>query len=212
MFAPLRRLAPAFFAAATAAISHAAEIAPTAPAKTGLKGPERTGAPLTRPASDEPARAAKLFKVPDGFTVDLFAAEPMLGNPVAICLDNQGRLFVSETYRYRSSTLDIRHYMFMLEDDLASRTVEDRVAYMKKNFPGEWQKLGIESEVIRLVEDRDGDGQADFSAIYADGFTSLLDGIASGVLAHGGSVWFTNMPSLWKLDGIDKNGHAEKRE
>ncbi len=212
MFAPLRRLAPAFFVTACTAISYAAEISPPAPAKSGLKGPDRVPVPATRPASEEPARAAKLFKVPDGFTVDLFAAEPLLGNPVAICLDNQGRLFVSETYRYRSSTLDIRHYMFMLEDDLASRTVEDRVAFMKKNFPNDWQKLGIESEVIRLVEDRDGDGKADFSSIYADGFNSLLDGIASGVLAHGGSVWFTNMPSLWKLDGIDKDGRAEKRE
>ncbi len=211
MSSPCRRLAPAFFAAACAAFSHAAEIAP-APAQTGLKGPERVTAPAQRPVSDEPAKAAKLFKAPNGFTIDLFAAEPMLGNPVAFCLDNQGRVFVSETYRYRSSTLDIRHYMFMLEDDLASRTIEDRVGYMKKNFPDEWPKLGIETEVIRLIEDRDHDGKADYSAIYADGFNSLLDGIASGVLAHDGSVWFTNMPILWKLDGIDKDGHAIKRE
>jgi quinoprotein glucose dehydrogenase len=40
----------------------------------------------------------------------------------------------------------------------------------------------------------------------------MLDGVASGVLAHNGSVWFTDIPSLWKLDGLDKDGHAEKRE
>ncbi len=209
---PCRRLVPAIFAAACAAFTHAAEIAPAAPAKTGLKAPERVAAPAQRPASDEPLRAMKVFRPADGLTIDLFAAEPLLGNPVALCLDHEGRVFVSETYRYRSSTLDIRHYMFMLEDDLANRTIEDREAQIKKNFPGEWQKLGIETEVIRLLEDRDHDGKADFSAIYADGFHSLLDGIASGVLAHGGSVWFTNMPSLWRLDGLDKDGHSEKRK
>ncbi len=208
---PCRRLAPAFFVAACAAFSHAAEIAPAAPAKTGLKGPERTAAPAQRATSDEPLRAMKIFQPAEGFTIDLFAAEPMLGNPVAICLDNEGRVFVSETYRYRTSTLDIRHYMFMLEDDLANRTIEDREAEIKKNFPGEWQKLGIETELVRVLEDRDHDGKADFSAVYADGFHSLLDGIGSGVLAHGGSVWFTNMPSLWRLDGLNKDGHAEQR-
>ena len=212
MFSPLRRLAPAFFFAACAAFSHAAELATATPARTGLKGPERVAAPAQRAASDEPLKAMKIFQPAEGFTIDLFAAEPMLGNPVAICLDNQGRVFVSETYRYRSSVLDIRHYMFMLEDDLANRTIEDREAEIKRNFPGEWQKLGLETEVIRLLEDRDHDGKADFSAVYASGFNTLLDGIASGVLAHNGSVWFTNMPSLWKLDGIDKDGHAEKRE
>jgi len=211
MSSPLRRLAPAFFVAACAAFSHAAEIAP-ASAKTGLKGPERVAAPAQRPASDDPLKAMKLFRPAEGITVDLFAAEPMLGNPVAICLDNEGRVFVSETYRYRTSTLDIRHYMFMLEDDLASRTIEDREAQMKKHFPGDWQQLGIETEVIRVVEDRDRNGKADFSAVYASGFNTLLDGIASGVLAHHGSVWFTNMPSLWKLDGMDQAGRAEKRE
>ncbi len=207
-----RRLVPAIFVAACAAFSHAAEITPAAPAKTGLKGPERVAAPATRAASEEPLKAMKIFRPADGIRIDVFAAEPMLGNPVAFCLDNEGRVFVSETYRYRSSTLDIRHYMFMLEDDLANRTIEDREAQIKRNFPGEWQKLGIETEVIRVLEDRDGDGKADFSAVYADGFNSLLDGIASGVLAHRGSVWFTNMPSLWKLDGLGKDGRALKRE
>ena len=211
MSSPLRRLAPAFFVAACAAFSHAAEIAP-ASAKTELKGPVRVEAPTQRAASDDPLKALKIFRPTEGITVDLFAAEPMLGNPVALCLDNVGRVFVSETYRYRTSTLDIRHYMFMLEDDLASRTIEDREAQVKKHFPGDWQKLGIETEVVRVVEDRNRDGKADFSAVYAAGFNSVLDGIASGVLAHNGSVWFTNMPSLWKLDGMDKDGHAVKRE
>ena len=69
----------------------------------------------------------KRFSLPQGLKASLWAAEPMLANPVAIDFDEKGRLFVSETYRYRTSVLDIRDYMGMLELDLASRTIEDRV-------------------------------------------------------------------------------------
>ena len=134
-----------------------------------------------------------------------------MANPVAFCLDEKGRVFVAETHRYRSSVLDIRHYMFMLEDDLACRTVQDRVEMVRRNFGNQFSELEQETEIIRLLEDRNGDGRADFSSIYADGFNSVLDGIASGVLARKGKVYFTNIPHLWELEGIDANGRAIRK-
>ena len=44
------------------------------------------------------------FRVPDGFKVELFAAEPQLGSPVAFCLDERGRVFVAEEYRFNRGT------------------------------------------------------------------------------------------------------------
>lgn len=177
-----------------------------------LKGPDRVAEPKLMQASDEPLKAMKKFVLPAGFTVSPWAAEPLLGNPVAFTIDEKGRVYVAETFRYRTSTLDIRHYMSMLEDDLASRTTDDRIAYTKKNFPKDWQKLEIETEVVRFIEDKDGDGKADFSSVYADGMNTMLDGINSGVLAHDGKVWCTNMPNLWQFSGLTKDGKAEKRE
>ena len=171
----------------------------------------RISVPDVAEASREAVNNLKRITVPKGFKLELWAAEPMLGNPVAFCLDEKGRVFVSETYRYRTSVLDIRHYMFMLEEDLACRTVEDRVELIRRNFGKQFEDLKIESEVIRLIEDRDGDGKADFSSIYADKFDSVLDGIASGVLARKGKVYFTNIPHLWELSGIDKEGKAVSR-
>src|SRR5690606_28677944 len=52
---------------------------------------------------------------------------------------------------------------------------------------------------------------ADFSSVYADGFNSSLSGIASGVLARKGKVYFTNIPHLWELDGLTEDGKAESR-
>jgi quinoprotein glucose dehydrogenase len=166
-----------------------------------LEKVERLPTPVMDPASDDAKLALKRFSLPPGLQAKLWAAEPMLANPVAIDFDEKGRLFVSETYRYRTSVLDIRDYMGMLELDLASRSIEDRAAIQHKVFGAQAKDFAIESEVVRLVEDTDHDGVADKSSVYADGFNSELDGIASGVLARHGKVWFTNIPSLWLLEG-----------
>jgi quinoprotein glucose dehydrogenase len=162
---------------------------------------DRQPNPVMDPASDDAKLALQRFTVPKDLKVSLWASEPMLANPVAIDFDEKGRLFVSETYRYRSSVLDIRGYMGMLELDLASRSIEDRLKLHRTVFGEEGaRQLAIEGEVVRLVEDKDHDGVADSSRVYSDGYNGELDGIASGVLARHGKVWFTNIPSLWLLE------------
>ena len=161
---------------------------------------DRTATPVLAPPSSEGEQRIKQFQLAPGLSVKLWAAEPQLANPVAFSVDEQGRVFTSETYRYRTSVLDIRHYMFMLEDDLASRTVEDRLTQIRKWFgPEGEQALSRETEVIRRLEDTDHDGRADQSHIVAEHFTSPLSGIGSGVLARQGQVWFTEIPSLWHI-------------
>ena len=210
---PLVLLSAAFAASALApSAGRAADAAPNAAAPTApyhlLVGPApglRKATPTIKPGSDEGLNAIQRIKPTGGLEVKLWAAEPMLANPVAFNIDERGRVFVSETYRYRSSTLDIRHYLWMDQEDLASRTIEDRADMLLRNFGPEGVKeLSIESEIVRLVEDTDGDGVADRSSIYADGFNGPLDGIASGVLARRGEVWFTDIPSIWKMTGERK--------
>ncbi len=172
---------------------------------------DRLTTPVIDPASDDAQLALKRFTVPKDLKVSLWAAEPMLANPVAFDFDEKGRLFVSETHRYRTSVLDIRSYMDMLEDDMALRSIEERTALHQRVFGEEQTKqLRQESEIVRLVEDTDSDGVADKSSVFADGFNSELDGIASGVLARHGEVYFTNIPSLWKF--TEQAGGAPKRE
>ncbi len=165
-----------------------------------LVAADRVATPILAPASKEGEIRLKQFKVAPGLKVELWAAEPMLANPVAFSVDEQGRVFTSETYRYRSSVLDIRHYMFMLEDDLASRSLDDRLKQIRKWFGPDGERLlSQETEVIRMLTDTNGDGRADQSTVFADGFNSPLDGIASGVLARRGEVWVTDIPSLWRF-------------
>src|SRR5689334_12214222 len=113
-----------------------------------LQPVERLPTPVMDPASDDAQLAIKRFSLPTGLQAKLWAAEPMLANPVAIDFDEKGRLFVSETYRYRTSVLDIRDYMGMLELDLASRTIEDRARIQHQVFGAQAKDFAIESEVV----------------------------------------------------------------
>ena len=50
-------------------------------------------------ASDEGELAIQGFVKPEGWKISLFAAEPELANPVAMYVDNKGRVFVCESFR-----------------------------------------------------------------------------------------------------------------
>jgi quinoprotein glucose dehydrogenase len=173
--------------------------------------PKNTGKPFhyVAPASDEAEQAMKQFALPPGWKVDLFAAEPRVANPVCLTIDDRGRVYVVETFRRRNAVLDIRKIGSWLDEDLANRTVEDRIAMVKRRLPNDWQKLEGITDRIRLIEDSDGDGRADKDTVFADRFDTLAEGTAAGVLPVGDSVWFTNIPHLWKLTDADGDGVAE---
>ena len=152
------------------------------------------------------------FRVAKGLKLELFASEPLLANPVAFAFDEKGRVYAVETFRLHHGVTDNRGHMSWLDDDLASKTVADRVAMYKKHLGKEAATYGTEHDRIRLIEDRDGDGRADHATVFADGFNGLADGLAAGVLARKGDVYFTNIPSLWMLRDTDGDGKADVRK
>ncbi|ODT96367.1 MAG: hypothetical protein ABS79_08055 [Planctomycetes bacterium SCN 63-9] len=171
-----------------------------------------TYAPKVAPASDEAARAIRTIRVPKGLEVELFAAEPMLANPVAFCFDEKGRAYVAETFRHHAGVTDIRSHMDWLDDDLASRTVADRVAMYRKHLREKFKTYETEHDRIRRIVDRDGDGKADSASLFADGFNSAAAGIGAGLLARKGDVWFACIPWLVKLRDDGGEGPAASRE
>ena len=169
-------------------------------------------APKIAPASDEAVRAIRTFRVPEGLRVDLFAAEPLLANPVAFCLDEKGVAYVAETFRMKAGVTDTREHMEWLDDDLASRTVADRVAMYRKYLGAGFAGYSVEHERVRRLVNRDGDGRADASTIFADGFNDPAAGVGAGLLARKGDVWYACIPWLWKLRDNDGDGRADRRE
>ncbi len=168
--------------------------------------------PTIAEASDEGRLAIAGFRVPEGMQATLFAAEPLLANPVAFCIDERGRFYVAETYRQQKGVEDNRSHMVWLHDDLAAQTLDDRRSMFEKHLGAKVDEYAKEHDRLRLVEDRDGDGVADHASVFADGFNDVLDGTGAGVLARGGDVYYTCIPHLWQLKDADGDGRSEARK
>lgn len=167
--------------------------------------------PRVEKASDEAELAISQFRLPQGFKADLFAAEPMLANPVCFHIDERGRFYVVETFRFKNGVIDVRDVMSWLDDDTASQTVADRRAMVQK-WLGDAGVARLEraSDRIKLIEDTDGDGRADKHTVFGDSWNKLEDGVASGLLARGGEVYFANVPSLYRLKDRNNDGRADE--
>src|SRR5688572_16128587 len=112
-----------------------------------------------------PAEAAATFRVADGFRLELFASEPLVGDPVAATFDAAGRLWLVE----------MRGFM----NDVDGR-----------------DELAKNGRIV-VLEDRDRDGSADTSTVFAEGLVlprAVLP-LRSGALA-------IEPPNLiWLADG-----------
>ncbi len=162
--------------------------------------------------SDEGLKAIAPMKVPAGFKVELWAAEPDVANPVAFSIDEKGRIYVAETFRQgdQGGVVDNRGHMYWLDDDLAAMTVEDRRAFMLKHRKDKLEQWTKHHDRIRLLEDTNGDGTADKATIFSTGYNDLVDGTGAGVLAHRGNVYYTNIPKLYMLRDTDNDGVANE--
>ena len=177
------------------------------------RGEDELYKPTVAGPSPEASQAAKSIRLAPGLKLELFAAEPLLANPVAFCIDERGRFYVAETFRLHAGVTDNRSHMNWLDADMAAKTVADRVEmYRKFLSPQEFHDYNVEHERVKLVEDRDGDGKADHASVFADGFKDAADGIGAGLLARKGDVFYTCIPDLWRLRDKDGDGKAEVKE
>src|SRR5207247_6595123 len=115
--------------------------------------------PFVARASDDGELAVKRFYVAPGLKADLWAAEPMLANPVAFNFDEKGRAYVCETFRLHAGVDDIRGIMDWLDEELAARTVDDRLAEMKRHLGQRFETYTDKAERIRLLQERAGDAK-----------------------------------------------------
>jgi quinoprotein glucose dehydrogenase len=169
--------------------------------------------PTVAAASEEGAQQLANFRLPKDWQASLWAAEPMVANPVAFAIDDRGRLYLCESFRQEQGVTDNRsHDERWVDRDLAARTVAERIAYHEELLPNRGADYRRQDDRVRLLVDLDRDGKADGSEVFADRFHALEDGTLAGVLPIGDEVWLTNIPHLWRLKDADGDGRAEVRE
>lgn len=169
--------------------------------------------PEVAEASNEPTLALEQVTYPKNLKATVVTAEPDVANVVAFTIANDGTLYAAETFRQSLGVEDNRSHMDWLEDDLAAQTVEDRIAYMKKFFPTDYQeKFGKHHDRIRRLVDTDGDGTYDQANVYVTGFNDIEDGTGAGLLSVGNDVFYTCIPDLYRVRDEDGDGTADLTE
>jgi len=141
--------------------------------------------------------------------VEVWAAEPLLANPVSFCFDEKGRAYVAETTRFGNGVPDTRSHMYWLDEDLANRSIDDLLAMYKKHKYQGYEKY---SDQVRLVWDSTGSGKADKSTVFAGGFNRPQDGLAAGLLARKGQVYFACVPDLYLLKDTKGENKADVKK
>ncbi len=135
-----------------------------------------------------PAQEQTRLHAPDGFSVQLFASEPMIHKPINMAFDARGRLWVSSTVEYPYSAAKERW-----SDPQGTRVKSSR-------------------DAIKILEDTDGDGKADKVTDFADGLN-----IPTGVLpwhkpGHKDGCIAWSIPNIWYFADTDGDGKADLRE
>jgi len=150
---------------------------------------EDFAAQLPRIAPLEPAEALKSFKLLPGFRLELVAAEPDVVDPVAICFDERGRMFVVEMRGYSEDRDKKVSRIRLLEDtDNDGRFEKSTVFADGLLWPTAlfWTNGGLlvaDAPDLLYFEDADGDGRAESRKTVFTGFgTSNVQGLLNTFL------------------------------
>jgi putative membrane-bound dehydrogenase-like protein len=113
--------------------------------------------------------AARAMTVPPGFRVTLFAGEPDVVQPIAMAIDDRGRLWVAEAYSYprRVPDHEAKDRILIFEDTDDDGRFDSRkvfadhlnlVSGLELGFGGVW--VGAAPQFL-FIPDRDGDDRPD---------------------------------------------------
>jgi glucose/arabinose dehydrogenase len=160
-----------------------------------------------------PAEAVAKMSVPDGFSVEIVAAEPDVMNPVAMCIDERGRFWITESFEYpRRDPGPGRDRVKVLADTDGNGTADSVTIYadglnipsgVAVGYGGVWV---ANSPNILFLQDTDGDGKADKSEVVVTGFGRTDTHELPNSFTWGPDGW------LYGLNGVFNHSHVRYAE
>lgn len=167
----------------------------------------------------------------DGLELSLWASETMLGDPIAIHMDNSGRAWVTVTNRSNNSEFDIRGVdnSWRIES-VKWESVEDRRDFLHRELAPErsdentwipdrnqdgshdWRDLAVIKEEVWRIEDRSNDGVADYAQLFIRDFHDEITDVAGAVLYHNDEVFIGIGPDMWRVRDTNGDGMADWKE
>lgn len=168
----------------------------------------------------------------EGLEIELWASEKLVGDPVAIDVDHQGRIWATVTNRSNNSEFDIRGWPHWEITSMTFATVEDRRQFLRTELAPEksaqntwlpdrnqdgshdWRDLAVEKEEIILLEDTTGNGRANTAKVVIADFNEEVSDVLGGVLFDNQTqdVFAVVAPDAWRLRDQDGDGVLETKE
>lgn len=165
----------------------------------------------------------------EGLTLKLWGIDSLVISPIAIDIDDHGKLYYTTTNRQKHSEFDIRGHRDWEIPSISLQTVEERRAFLHTELSPEnshrnkwladlngdsshdWRDLTIEKENVYRMEDVSGDGVADLSQLVVDDFNDEVTDVAGGVLSDGDDLYVAVAPDLWRMKDKNKDGIADEK-
>lgn len=206
--------------------------------QTKAQASSQAAVPEVREISDADAqRSAKqimqqvTLTMADGMEASLWASEKLLGDTVAINVDDRGRIWAATTFRSNNSEFDIRGYPTWEQPSMGFQTVEDRREFLhnvlapekssqnkfipdrNKDGSHDWRDLAVNQEEVILLQDTTGSGMADKAQVFLRDFNNEITDVLGGVFYHSDldEVFLTVAPDAWRVKDTDGDGIADTK-
>lgn len=167
------------------------------------------------PALSDAGATAAAVKAPAGFNVSLFAAEPLVRQPIGMATDARGRLWVAENYTYAESAVfhvdSLHDRIVVLEDADRDGKADKQIVFYDQaseltsveiGFGGVWAMCPPR---LLFIPDADGDDRPDGPPVV------MLEGFDVGPANHhnfaNGLKWGPD-GWLYGRNGITHVGHV----
>lgn len=169
------------------------------------------------------------IELADGLKVELWASDSLAPDPIAMSIDDQGRVYLTRTNRQKNSEFDIRGYRNWMTPSIALQSVEDRRAFLRQTFAPskskenewlkdlnedgshDWRDLAVEKDEVWRLEDTDKDGIADVSTRILSDFFEEISDVAGALLVRAKDVFVGIAPDMWRLRDTNGDGILDQK-
>ncbi|EAQ81107.1 PVC-type heme-binding CxxCH protein [Blastopirellula marina] len=173
----------------------------------------------------DPVEVVKSAKLPPGFQLSLVAAEPDVRNPIAMTLDERGRLWVAENYSWAGGGAggfngDIRDRILIFEDTNGDGTLDKRSVFWDQAYKltsieiGDGGVWAICLPHLLFIPDRDRDDVPDGEPVVVlDGFDSSkgVSHTPANGLKWGPDGWLYGRHGILATSRVGKPGASDSQ-
>ena len=156
-------------------------------------------------------------KIADGLELTLWASDSLILDPIALQIDDEGKVYLTRANRPKHSEFDIRGHQDWMTPSIALQSVEERRDFLHATFAPEksaenewltdlnedgshdWKDLAVEKEEVWMLEDSNDNGIADKATRILEDFNEEVTDVAGALLVRENDVFVGVGPDMWRL-------------